>query len=44
MFRIICAVCAAVGLLTGVAQAASCDPAAEDKKIAELVSASQNMS
>jgi hypothetical protein len=44
MFRCVFTVCAAVCLLTGVAQAATCDPAAEDKKIAELVSASQNMS
>jgi hypothetical protein len=46
MFRCVFAVCAAVCLLTGAgaAQAATCDPAAEDKKIAELVSASQNMS
>jgi hypothetical protein len=48
MFRSVFAVCAAVCLLTGAgagaALAATCDPAAEDKKIAELVSASQNMS
>ena len=45
MIRILHAVCIAAGLslAVGAAQAATCDPAAEDKKVAELVSASQNM-
>lgn len=46
MLRVICAVCIAgcLSLAAGAARAATCDPAAEDKEIARLVSASQNMS
>ncbi len=45
MLRIIRAACIAccLSLAAGAAQAATCDPATEDKKVAELVSASQNM-